>query len=87
MSRVYNCYPHRFLSLTFLAIPYYTPESKTDLDLAQAYEKELDSERLGYIRLFNQDDSWRLMDHHVNNPLLCRASKRGTSNKAVAISC
>ena len=67
MSQVYNFYPHRFMSLSFLAVPYAPPGRHLDLDRVQAMtENELGFERHGYIRFFLEEDSWELMDEHVS---------------------
>ena len=68
MGIFYKLYPQRFLSLAFLAVPYYLPGQRTDLDATKALtDAEIGFERLGYIRLFVQDTGWKLMDEHVSD--------------------
>jgi soluble epoxide hydrolase/lipid-phosphate phosphatase len=66
LSTIINYYPSRILSSTFLAVPYSPPGRMFDLDLAQQMtEKVIEFERFGYMRFFNEDDSWKLMNEHV----------------------
>jgi soluble epoxide hydrolase/lipid-phosphate phosphatase len=67
LSTIINYYPSRILSCTFLAVPYSPPGRMFDLDLAQQMtEKTIEFERFGYMRFFNEDDSWKLMNEHVS---------------------
>ncbi|TGO59590.1 hypothetical protein BCON_0043g00490 [Botryotinia convoluta] len=64
-SQVINYHPTRFLSSTFLTVPYAPPGMRFDLELVrQVTEQELGFERFGYVRFFFEEDSWELMDEH-----------------------
>ena len=66
LSQVINDIPARFLSSTFLAVPYSPPRRRFDLDVAKEMtEKVTGFERFGYMRSFCEEDAWKGMNYHM----------------------
>lgn len=67
ISRVYNVNPGRFLSLTFIAVPYTQPGQHFDLDVVNKMTKSfIGIEKFGYMQFLSQDISPEILDAHAS---------------------
>jgi pimeloyl-ACP methyl ester carboxylesterase len=66
LSRLADYFPSRFLSCSFLDVPYSKPGQRFDLAMVNSMTKQfLGFERFGYIGFFVGDDAGRVLDQHV----------------------
>lgn len=69
LSRLVNYFPGRFLSTTFLVVPYSKPGERFDLEAVNHMTKHLlGKERFGYIGFFVGDCAGALLDEYVGFP-------------------
>ena len=67
MSRLFNYYPHRLVSLTFIAVPYTPPSSHFDLDHVNLMTKKLIGvEKFGYMGFLSSDNAPEVIEDHVS---------------------
>ncbi len=67
LSKLYNYYPARLLSLTFIAIPYNAPGAHFDLEAVNQMTKKLIGfEKFAYIRFLASERSHELIEQHVS---------------------
>jgi soluble epoxide hydrolase/lipid-phosphate phosphatase len=68
LSRMNNYFPERFLSSTFLNVPYRQPARIVNLDVMDAGMKErFGYEMLGYYRFNARQDAGEIMAQHVSS--------------------
>lgn len=66
LSRLVNYYPSRFLSATFLAVPYSRPGENFDLEAVNRITKSIfGKEKFGYLSFFVSDYAGDMLDQYV----------------------
>lgn len=67
MSRLFNYYPRRLLSMTFISVPYSPPAVLFDLKGLNAKMRELIGvEKFGYMKFLASDSSPAIIEAHVS---------------------